>query len=75
MKLGMPLNTGTTKQQAYKLPKWFYVVFFIVPFPIIHFYHWWGYAIYFSAIAIRVWLLAQIFKIPVEPGHDIKETK
>ena len=74
MKLGMPLNPVINKQRAYKLPKWFYIVFFIVPFPIIHFSHWWGYVLYFSAIAILVFLLAQIFRIPIESNYDKKES-
>ena len=65
--MGLTSNTGITKRQAYKLPKWFYVILFLIPFPIIHFSHWWGTVVYFAAITLLIIFVARMVRMPINP--------
>ncbi len=72
--MGLPPNTGIAKRKAYKLPKWFYVALFIVPFPALDFFsHWWVKALCFVIVILLVCLFAFMVRIPVNPDYDKKE--
>ena len=71
--MGVPPNTRTTKRPAYKLPMWFYVILFIVPFPIIHFSHWWGTVLYIAAVTLLIICIARMVRMPLNRDHDKNE--
>jgi len=72
--MGVPPNAETPRKQAYRVPMWFYVVLFIVPFPALDlFSHWWAKALCFVITILLICLLAFMVRIPVNPDYDKKE--